>query len=87
MLTKYKPLMREIFAYIGNRLELHMDTMTISREVVAKYPTYITFTQVPPSMQLELVEQLVEQHKYILNNRELSWHKDKSNKTSNKDNK
>jgi len=67
MIDKYRIIMREIFSYIDNAIELHKDTITITREVVSKYPTYIAFTSVDVSMQHELVEQLVEQSRYYKN--------------------
>jgi len=65
MILKYEKLNKDIFSYIENRIALNRDVMTISREVISKFPTWIIFTKVEPSMQLEIAEQLVKQAIYL----------------------
>ena len=69
MIKKYEKLNRDIFNYIENRIALNLNVMTISREVIEKFPTWIIFTKVEPEMQLEIIEQLVKQSFWINQNR------------------
>ena len=65
MILKYEKLNKDIFSYIENRIALNRDVMTISREVISKFPTWIILTNVEASMQLDIAEQLVKQAIYL----------------------
>ena len=69
MIKKYEKINRDIFSYIENRISLNADALTIAREVVSKFPTWIIFTKIEPEMQLEMIEQLVKQSLWIKENR------------------
>jgi len=67
MIPKYKPILKNIFAYINNRLEAEISSEVVAGEVVNKFPTYLLFHNIAKEMQLDVAEALVYQAEFYKN--------------------
>lgn len=64
MIPKYIPLLKTVFSYISNRLEVEVAREILASEIVNKFPTYVLFHDINKEMQLAVAETLILQAEY-----------------------
>jgi len=66
MISKYDTIREGIFIYIWNRMTAIpcIDDRVLAAEIIEKYPTWVSMSDVKQSMQIEFALWLIEQARF-----------------------